>query len=199
VPVLPPLLLRRHALPQDFVDAGQMTFAFRPEPLEDIGVYPDGRQFLDRPEKLIPSHGGCPSVLWKRFRLGIFVQTAIPLLIQSAGFRVDLNSLPRTDWRTFFVHIDLPLSPKRFGLARGRRRNDPRIPSGAKLPYQHDRGRGTELRLRTRDPQHDQVWIEEYLFRRFEADAMLPEIALRFLRVPDEFDFQSFFVVATMS
>lgn len=37
---------------------------------------------------------------------------------------------------------------------------------------------------------HDQVRIEEYLFRRFEADAMLREIALGFLRVPDEFDFQ---------
>ena len=39
---------------------------------------------------------------------------------------------------------------------------------------------------------HDQVRIEEYLFRRFEADAMLREIALRFLRVPDEFDFNFF-------
>lgn len=45
----------------------------------------------------------------------------------------------------------------------------------------------------------DQVRIEEHLFRRFEADAMLQEIAFRFLRVSDEFGFLSSFIVATMS
>jgi len=37
---------------------------------------------------------------------------------------------------------------------------------------------------------HDQMRIEEYQFRRFEADAVFREIALRFPRVPDEFDLQ---------
>jgi hypothetical protein len=38
----------------------------------------------------------------------------------------------------------------------------------------------------------DQAGIEEDLRRRFEADAMLREIALRFLRVPGKFDFHPF-------
>ena len=44
---------RHHALPQDLVDPREMAFAFRAEPVEDVGVNADGGQFLDWPEERV--------------------------------------------------------------------------------------------------------------------------------------------------
>ena len=60
-----------------------------------------------------------------------------------------------------------------------------REPPGSGVPY----GLVSNVALELAILNHDQVRIEEHLFRHFKADAMLREIAFRFLRVSGEFNF----------